>query len=47
MENHGLDGGDLTGCFFVLRHRTLTVPLGTTFGGLCCGRSVFASRLFN
>jgi hypothetical protein len=41
-----LAGGDLTGCFAVLRQGTLTVPLDTTFDGLCCGRSVLASRLF-
>jgi hypothetical protein len=46
MENHGLDGDDLTGCSAVLREGTLTVPLDTTVGGLCCGRSVLASRLF-
>ena len=46
MENHGLDGDDLTGCLVVLRQGTPTVPLDTTLGGLCCGRSVLASRHF-
>jgi len=46
MENHGLDGDDLTGCFAILRQGTLTVPLDTTFGGLFCGRSVLVSRPF-
>lgn len=31
MENHGLDGDDLTGCFAVLRQETLDISAGYDF----------------
>jgi len=45
MENHGLDGDDLTGCVTSFTSAN-SVPLDTTFGGPCYGHSVLSSRLF-